>query len=69
MSILDEMKVRRLYCDGGMGSLLQAAGLLWLILFLVRCLCKVRIAYGVTSEPVPQVVGIHTTGRYGRGLL
>ena len=27
MSILDEMKVRRLYCDGGMGSLLQAAGL------------------------------------------
>ena len=26
-SILDEMKVRRLYCDGGMGSLLQAAGL------------------------------------------
>ena len=26
MSILDEMKVRRLYCDGGMGSLLQAAG-------------------------------------------
>lgn len=27
MSILDEIKVRRLYCDGGMGSLLQAAGL------------------------------------------
>ncbi len=27
MSILDEMKKRRLYCDGGMGSLLQAAGL------------------------------------------
>ena len=27
MSILDEMKVRHLYCDGGMGSLLQAAGL------------------------------------------
>ena len=23
MSILDEMKVRRLYCDGGMGSLLD----------------------------------------------
>ena len=28
MSILDEMKVRRLYCDGGMGSLLQERGLL-----------------------------------------
>ena len=27
MSILDEMKVHRLFCDGGMGSLLQAAGL------------------------------------------
>ena len=27
MNVLDEMKVRRLYCDGGMGSLLQAAGL------------------------------------------
>ena len=25
MSILDEMKVRRLYCDGGMGSLLSDA--------------------------------------------
>ena len=27
MNVLDEMKERRLYCDGGMGSLLQAAGL------------------------------------------
>ena len=27
MTILEEMKVRRLFCDGGMGSLLQAQGL------------------------------------------
>ena len=27
MTILEEMKVRRLFCDGGMGSLLQARGL------------------------------------------
>ena len=27
MRILEEMKVRRLFCDGGMGSLLQAQGL------------------------------------------
>ena len=27
MRILEEMKVRRLFCDGGMGSLLQARGL------------------------------------------
>ena len=27
MGILEEMKVRRLFCDGGMGSLLQAQGL------------------------------------------
>lgn len=27
MKILEEMKVRRLFCDGGMGSLLQAQGL------------------------------------------
>lgn len=28
MRILEEMKVRRLFCDGGMGSLLQAQGLM-----------------------------------------
>ena len=27
MRILEEMKLRRLFCDGGMGSLLQARGL------------------------------------------
>ena len=27
MRILEEMKERRLFCDGGMGSLLQAQGL------------------------------------------
>ena len=27
MRILEEMKARRLFCDGGMGSLLQAQGL------------------------------------------
>ena len=27
MGILDEMRKRRLFCDGGMGSLLQARGL------------------------------------------
>ena len=26
-TILDEMRERRIFCDGGMGSLLQAAGL------------------------------------------
>lgn len=27
MNVLDAMKEHRLFCDGGMGSLLQAAGL------------------------------------------
>ena len=27
MRLLEEMKVRRLFCDGGMGSMLQARGL------------------------------------------
>ena len=41
MSILDEMKVRRLYCDGGMGSLLpvncQSAGIFPIRKLLQMC--------------------------------